>query len=141
MFCVVSLLALTGFAWQQQRELHTLGSQLTALQPSGVDVGFAQFMGLHHRQALAMAELMLDTRPTGLSLLARRIQASQAVELGEMRGWLQLWGQPTLPTSRSMSWMLLGKAPLDAELRQYLLECEKSAAGMPGLATDAEIIS
>ena len=100
-----------------------------------VDRGFAQSMSLHHQQAIGMAQLMLDGRPTPLAPLAKSIAYSQLLELGEMRGWLRLWGAPWQVHKVDMTWMLAGAEPPDAELRQYLLDCERSPTGMPGLAT------
>lgn len=107
--------------------------------PAGVDIGFAQAMSRHHQQAIGMAQLMLDGRPTPLAALARGIATSQLLELGEMRGWLRLWAQPLLPATRGMNWMLLGDGPPDPALLQYLLDCQRAPTGMAGLATDAEL--
>lgn len=104
-----------------------------------VDIGFAQFMGIHHQQAIAMAQLMLDGRPTPLHRMAQNIAYAQLLELGEMQGWLRLWGQALKPASTSMAWMLAGDQPPGPELRQYLIECERSPRGMPGLATLADL--
>jgi uncharacterized protein (DUF305 family) len=104
-----------------------------------VDTGFAQFMIVHHDQAVLMAQILLDHGPSGLTELARTIQATQLLEIGQMRGWLGLWGQPLLPPSRNMDWMLLGRAPPGAELARYLLDCKSAPDGMPGLATIAEL--
>ena len=38
-----------------------------------IDIGFAQSMSVHHQQAIAMAQLMLDGRPTPLAPLAQQI--------------------------------------------------------------------
>lgn len=107
--------------------------------PGAVDVGFAQFMGSHHDQAVVMAQILLDHGSTKLTSLARAIQTAQLVQIGEMKGWLLLWGQPLLPTTSSMDWMLLGKAPPDAELARYLLDCRSAPGGMPGLATSEQL--
>jgi len=120
------------------RELRELQAAQT-MQPGPIDIGFAQFMSLHHQQAIGMAQLILDGRPTPLAGLARSIAYAQLVELGEMRGWLRLWDQPLRPASRSMVWMLSADTPPDAALLQYLLDCERSPTGMPGLATDEEL--
>ena len=126
-----------GLLWQQR----TLQADLHRLRPGAVEIGFAQFMSLHHQQAIAMAQLLQDGRPTRLALLARDIEGTQQLELGEMRGWLALWDQPLLPAGRSMDWMLLGDRPPDAELRRYLLDCQRTPTGMPGLAADDELES
>lgn len=138
----LSALLFAGLGALAYPPLHSLMSAqaaLETLEPSPVDTGFAQSMSLHHQQAIGMSQLMLDGRPTRLAPLARSIAYSQLLELGEMRGWLRLWQQPLLPTGRSMTWMLLGKTAPDDQLRQYLLDCERSPTGMAGLATDVDI--
>ena len=140
----ISLLALSivlgsGAFWWQAGELSEARSALTTTIPGDIDVGFSQSMSLHHQQAISMAQLMLDGRPTGLAPLARGIASSQLLELGEMRGWLRLWNEPLLPPSASMVWMLMGSQPVDEALTQYLLDCERSPSGMPGLASVEEL--
>ena len=108
-------------------------------EPTAVDIGFAQSMSRHHLQAIVVAQLMLDGRPTPLAGLARSIAWTQTGELGEMRGWLRLWNQPVFTTARGMDWMLLGRTPPAAELAQYLLDCRGSSTGMAGLASDADV--
>lgn len=135
-----ALLAGTAtLAWQQARAVHARHAALARLEPGPVDVGFAQSMSLHHQQAIGMATLMLDGRPTPLSGLAHAIAHAQRLELGEMRGWLRLWDRPLLPPGRGMEWMLLGRTPPDAELDRYLFDCRRSPTGMSGLAPDAEL--
>lgn len=133
-YAVAALLiaGLGATALWQQRALQTATLKT---QPGAVEVGFAQFMSLHHQQAIAMAQLLQDGRPTRLSLLARSIEGTQQLELGEMRGWLRLWNQPLMPASPSMDWMLAGDRPPDDELRRYLLDCQRTPTGMPGLAS------
>jgi uncharacterized protein (DUF305 family) len=104
-----------------------------------VDIGFAQAMSAHHRQAILMSQLLLDGRPTPLARLAQQIASSQLLELGEMQGWLRLWGAPLQPLPLKMDWMLLGRRPPDAALLQYLLDCERAPGGMTGLATPAQL--
>ncbi|MDB5978464.1 MAG: hypothetical protein JWR07_5224 [Nevskia sp.] len=106
--------------------------------PGPVDIGFAQFMRGHHDQAVVMTRILLDHGPTRLVGLARSIQSAQLIEIGEMKGWLLLWGKPLLPATAAMNWMLLGRTPPDATLTRYLADCN-SAGGMPGLATSDEL--
>ncbi len=107
--------------------------------PTPIDIGFAQSMSLHHQQAIGMAQLMLDGRPTPLAPLARGIAAAQLLELGEMRGWLRLWGAPLIAAKPGMDWMRLASRPLTQPELGYLLDCQRSPTGMAGLATDAEV--
>lgn len=136
---VVAVLAVAAVGvagWQGLRMLQQTRAALAGLEPGPIDVGFAQSMSLHHQQAIGMAQIMMDERSAGLP---RAIAYAQLEELGQMRGWLRLWGKPLLPETRSMDWMLLGDTPLDAELTRYLLDCQRSPTGMTGLATDAEL--
>lgn len=132
----LSVAAAGGVAYQR---IQVAQSALAASSPGTVDIGFAQSMGLHHQQAIVMAQLMLDGRPTPLANLARSILGTQLVELGEMRGWLRLWDQSLLPATRGMTWILAGDAPPDPQLSRYLLDCSQSPTGMVGLATDDEL--
>lgn len=108
-------------------------------EPGVVDIGFAQHMSRHHDQAVMLVSVFLQKHDTPLAAFARRILEGQLVELGQMRGWLALWDAPLTPESRSMTWMLAGSEPPDEALRAYLLDCEASPSGMPGLATSDEL--
>ncbi|TJY63229.1 DUF305 domain-containing protein [Sinimarinibacterium sp. CAU 1509] len=112
----------------------------TATAEAGpVEIGFAQFMSLHHDQAVVMAQTLLNSGTTRLGGLASSIASAQLLEIGQMRGWLGLWGKPLLPATREMDWMLLGKVPPDAALSRYLLDCQSAPGGMPGLASSEEL--
>jgi uncharacterized protein (DUF305 family) len=71
-----------------------------------VDIGFAQDMSVHHRQAVLMAGMARDrsTDPT-IRLLAFDIETNQLQQIGQMQGWLSLWSAAALPTGRYMTWM------------------------------------
>ncbi|EFQ82013.1 hypothetical protein HMPREF0063_12855 [Aeromicrobium marinum DSM 15272] len=70
------------------------------------DVGFAQDMIPHHRQAVEMAELAADrsTDPEILSL-ADEIIAAQDPEIAMMTGWLEQWGEDVPDDMSGMSGM------------------------------------
>ncbi len=71
-----------------------------------VDVGFAQDMSVHHRQAVEMAAWERDnTRDPALKQLAYDIESTQNQQIGRMQGWLGLWEMPALPTGKHMAWM------------------------------------
>lgn len=108
-------------------------------RPGPIDIGFVQSMTLHHQQAIAMSQLMLDDRPSGLTALAKQVAYGQLIELGEMRGWLRLWDAPLMPLKVDMNWMLQGATPPSADLLAYLLACSQSPTGMSGLATNEEL--
>lgn len=104
-----------------------------------IDVGFAQSMNSHHDQAIVMSQIILRHGSTRLEGLAKSIETAQLLEIGQMKGWLQLWGKPLLPSTSGMGWMQLGKSPPDAALAKYLLDCRSSPGGMPGLATTDQL--
>lgn len=139
---LVALLLLAGltvFAVQQQRALRATRTELASLKPEAIDLGFTQTMRLHHQQAIGMAQLLLDGRPTALRMLATSIHGQQLVELGEMQGWLRLWNVPWMPAKPGMDWMRFGDVPPDAALTRYLLDCRRAPNGMLGYASDAEL--
>lgn len=130
---VIGLAAIALYSQSQQ--LEQTRAQLAEYQPSQIDIGFSQSMAIHHQQAIAMSQLMLDGRSSGLMPLARNIAGQQLLELGQMQGWLRLWDKPFFPASKEMVWMLMGSKPLDEAFQQYVIDCGKSAEGMPGLAS------
>jgi uncharacterized protein (DUF305 family) len=62
-------------------------------------------MSSHHRQAVLMAGLARDrTADPELALIAYDIETSQLNQVGQMQGWLSLWGL-SQSTGELMSWM------------------------------------
>lgn len=64
---------------------------------NAAEVAFAQDMIAHHRQAIEMAALALDTGTAagaGVVGLATRIDAAQDPEVQLMSGWLEAAGEP-----------------------------------------------
>ena len=61
---------------------------------NAADVTFAQQMILHHRQAVAMAELAASrTHSQKVKALAVKIKADQGPQINRMSAWLRAWGQ------------------------------------------------
>lgn len=59
------------------------------------DVMFAQMMIPHHEQAVEMAKVVLaKTANADVRRLATAIEAAQAPEIAQMKGWLTAWGKP-----------------------------------------------
>jgi uncharacterized protein (DUF305 family) len=92
----------------------------------GVDsaeVGFARDMMQHHAQAVDMASLLMDrTDDLDLRLIALDIQLTQQGQIGQMQGWLHLWGYPLTRTGPAMSWMGM-----------------PTTGSMPGMATPEQL--
>ncbi|MEN8720311.1 MAG: DUF305 domain-containing protein [Oceanococcaceae bacterium] len=131
----LALLACAIVAWAQFEARARSDAARAQQQPGPIDIGFAQAMSRHHQQAIGMAQLLLDGEPSPLRTLATMVNRVQLMELGMMRGWLTLWGEPLVTNRTSMDWMRMGPTAPDAALQQYLLDCEQSPTGMPGLAT------
>ncbi|GAA2027387.1 DUF305 domain-containing protein [Pseudokineococcus marinus] len=70
------------------------GTATVAAEHNDADVAFAQQMIVHHRGALAMAQ-MADRRAQSpqVQALAERITAAQGPEIDAMSSWLRTWGQ------------------------------------------------
>ncbi len=107
-------------------------------QPDGgsVDIGFAQDMSVHHRQAVLMAGLARD-RSADLTIrsLAFDIETSQLEQVGRMQGWLSLWDAAPLPTGRHMTWMSDTSMPGMA----HGSGDTAGVATMPGMALPADL--
>lgn len=110
-------------------------------QPEGgtVDVGFAQDMSVHHRQAVLMAGLARDrsTDPT-IRLLAFDIETNQLEQIGQMQGWLSLWNAAALPTGRYMTWMP-GTDSMPGMAGMAHGDGPAGVATMPGMASPADL--
>ena len=70
------------------------------------EAGFARDMMVHHAQAVQMAEIAHDkTESQDVEILASNILLAQQAEIGQMRGWLQVWGLPPTSAEPAMAWM------------------------------------
>jgi uncharacterized protein (DUF305 family) len=85
--------------------------------------GFARDMMVHHAQAVEMAEIVRDrTDDPQIRTLATDIALTQQARIGQMQGWLAVWGLPPTGAEKPMAWM---GHPVDS--------------AMPGMATPEEI--
>ncbi|NLG55545.1 MAG: DUF305 domain-containing protein [Rhodococcus sp.] len=78
--------------------------------PGSVDVGFSQDMSVHHLQAVEMSTIaMTNATDPRVRNLAFDILTAQQNQIGQMQGWLTMWGQPPLPPGEGyMAWMTEG---------------------------------
>ncbi|WP_421718072.1 DUF305 domain-containing protein [Algiphilus sp.] len=102
--------------------------------PSPVDVGFCQDMAVHHDQAVLMANLAQTRGGPAVKAIADAILLSQSVQIGTMRGWLQLWDDPPA-TDSPMGWMSPGGT--NTQHAHHQLE---KASDMPGMASADEML-
>lgn len=72
-----------------------LGSRADLPREGSPEVRFVREMTQHHAQAVDMATRIRDrSRDRTLRSLALDIMLSQQEQIGQMRGWLTLWGLP-----------------------------------------------
>ncbi|NKY28554.1 DUF305 domain-containing protein [Nocardia gamkensis] len=103
---------------------------------NSTEIAFAQDMLAHHSQALIMiARLDQGADPTVVAL-ARRIEATQREEIGELKGWLRLAGASTVNPA-PMAWM----HPDTGVAHHHAAAPSGAAVGgvMPGMATQSEL--
>lgn len=111
------------------------GSTATSVPGAdSVDVGFAQDMSQHHRQAVQMAAWERDhTTDPALKQLAFDIETTQLQQVGRMQGWLSLWGAAAdAPGGRHMAWMA------DAA-HAHGTDASAGVDVMPGMATPDQL--
>lgn len=65
------------------------------------EAGFARDMLVHHAQAVEMAELVrFRTQDPVVRALATDIALTQQAQIGQVRGWLDVWGLPVAGRGR-----------------------------------------
>jgi uncharacterized protein (DUF305 family) len=86
------------------------------------EAGFARDMIAHHEQAVEMALLIRDRAADPvIRTMATDMILTQSNQMGQMMGWLDVWGLPLTGTDPPMTWM--GHAGMP----------------MPGMASSEEI--
>ena len=105
-----------------------------------VDVGFAQDMSVHHRQAVLMAGLARDrSTDPAIRLLAFDIETNQLEQIGQMQGWLSLWNAAPLAAGRFMTWMPDASMPGMSGMAHGGESSTAGVATMPGMASPADL--
>lgn len=109
-------------------------------EASSVDVGFAQDMTVHHRQAVQMANMEVRSSDPVVASLAFDIASTQQVQIGQMQGWLSLWGHPLLPSAGYMGWMATDAHTTGGHGAPTADRSAATVTTMPGMATSGELI-
>lgn len=118
---------------------HPVGGGWAQSEGGTVDVGFAQDMSVHHRQAVLMAGLARDrSADPAIRLLAFDIETNQLEQIGQMQGWLSLWNAAALPTGRYMTWMT-GANSMPGMAGMADGGGSTGVATMPGMASPADL--
>ncbi|MCA9864165.1 MAG: DUF305 domain-containing protein [Thermomicrobiales bacterium] len=73
---------------------------------ASLEAGFARDMMVHHDQAVTMAMLIRDrTDDPVLRSVATDMVLTQQNQIGQMFGWLNVWGLPATGAQPAMTWM------------------------------------
>jgi uncharacterized protein (DUF305 family) len=109
-----------------------------------VDAGFARDMSVHHSQAVEMSMIVRDkTDSRDVRSIAYDIALTQEQQIGQMSGWLTVWGVPQQPTTPAMAWMHGGMSGHDMTGMDSMPgmdeSTEESSGLMPGMATQAQL--
>jgi uncharacterized protein (DUF305 family) len=97
----------------------------TSPKEGAVEVGFARDMIVHHAQAVELSQYLYDrTDDERMRTIALDMMLTQQGQIGQMQGWLRIWGVPIASVERPMLWM---EMPVDGL--------------MPGMATPEQIVA
>jgi uncharacterized protein (DUF305 family) len=78
---------------------------LTAPAEDSAEAGFARDMMVHHAQAVQMAEIVRDkTESEEIRTMSADIALTQQAQIGQMQGWLAVWGLPATGREPAMTW-------------------------------------
>ena len=128
------LLVATGWALGQLS-----APRSSAPAEGSVEAGFARDMQTHHLQAVEMSSLVRDrTEDPEIRRLAYDISRTQQQQVGQMYGWLSVWGLPQASSQPTMAWMDDG-----AQDHTSMPGMDSTAPGldarMPGMATAEQL--
>ncbi|MFD6896830.1 DUF305 domain-containing protein [Rhodococcus sp. NPDC060086] len=106
-----------------------------------VDVGFCQDMTVHHNQAIEMSAIAVtSSQDQYVRNLAYDILTTQQNQVGQMEGWLTMWGQPPLPSGPYMTWMSEDGGHGHGHAASDDQGHDAGAAGpMPGMASSEDL--
>ncbi|MCF2529007.1 DUF305 domain-containing protein [Yinghuangia soli] len=110
---------------------------------TSVDAGFARDMKVHHTQAVEMSFIVRDqTQDEATRRLAYDIITTQQNQIGQMTGWLDLWGLTQTTTDAPMKWMSAeGMAAMGGHAMApgQTMPTGPDTPQMPGMATKAQL--
>lgn len=117
-----------------------LSVESAAARPNAVDVGFSRDMAVHHQQAVLMSELLRERGSDAeLKAIAIDMVLTQTNQVGQMQGWLALWGEPFAVDEPPMRWMGGSHAHHDPDQPMTGMASQANLNEIEGLAgVDAE---
>ncbi|MDI2132689.1 DUF305 domain-containing protein [Yinghuangia seranimata] len=106
---------------------------------TSVDAGFARDMKVHHAQAVEMSFVVRDaTQDEATRRLAYDILTAQQNQIGQMTGWLSVWGLSQTTMDPPMKWMSpAGMTAMSGHSMApgMTMAPDPNAPLMPGMAT------
>ena len=108
-----------------------------------VAAGLARDMIDHHAQAVDMASIVQGrTTDSAIRYLATDIILTQTNQMGQMQGWLNVWGLSLGRTGKPMEWMTAhghsGMTMGSGSSAQSSMQLQPDGL-MPGMATQAQV--
>jgi uncharacterized protein (DUF305 family) len=132
----LAAVALVAIAFAIGTLARPAGADLAVPAAESVDVGFAHDMVVHHQQAVQMANIALaGTSDPVVKSLAFDVSSTQQVQIGQMQGWLGMWGQPLLGSGSYMGWMTDASGGAMAAMASP----GTPMTSMPGMASGQEL--
>jgi uncharacterized protein (DUF305 family) len=103
---------------------------------TSAEAGFARDMIAHHEQAVEMALFVRDRAADPIiRTMATDMILTQTNQMGQMMGWLDIWGLPLVGADPPMTWMGHGGQPMPG------MASNEEIAQLAGLeGTEAEIL-
>src|SRR5262245_60788609 len=96
---LLAILVVWFSVWQRSQ-------RIVAPRERSAEVGFARDMATHHAQAVNLATLLRDrSDDEEMRQLALDIMLTQQAQIGQMQGWLAVWGLPNVSLEPAMAWM------------------------------------
>lgn len=140
----VALAAAIGLVVGYQLKDDNSNSSAVAPADDSIDAGFARDMQVHHAQAVEMAFIVRDnTDDPAVRTMAYDIARTQEQQMGQMYGWLSMWGLGQYSQNPPMAWMhedLNGHHDMAGmDMGDGGDSAPTSTALMPGMATSAQM--
>jgi uncharacterized protein (DUF305 family) len=98
-------------------------------QEGSADVRFARDMAAHHAQAVELAQIVRErSQDAELRQFALDIILTQQAQIGQMQGWLAVWGRPLSGLEAPMSGMgeMMGMATPEQVASLHTLPVEEA---------------
>ena len=98
--------AVVASAFFGEEPIGGAAEEIVAPAEDSAEVGFARDMIVHHAQAVQMSEIVRDkTESQEIRTMVTDIALTQQAQIGQMQGWLAVWGLPLTSPEPAMGWM------------------------------------